>query len=114
MHETNKFKVFWWIRGVGGLLRKSGHDIISTNIDFFDETEAEELIQKDLEAQIPLLISGSAGHFSIFASKAEEGYTSNFPNFIEAHKEVTDNSISGSVSNWGIKKIVEIEEFKNR
>jgi len=100
-----KFKVYWWIRGVSGYPKKQGHDVVETEIDFFEE-EAEEFIQEDLDAQIPQRVSGSEGHFGIFLSKAEEkGYKPNLPNFIKAHREIMERNNRGSVSNWGVSRL---------
>ena len=106
VNEMNMFKVYWWIRGAGGYPRKQGHDIIETEIDFFDVGDAEERIQEDLDSQIPQRVSGSQGHFGTFQSKAEEeSYKPNLPNFIKAHKEVTAENKQGMVSNWGVRKV---------
>ena len=106
-----QFKVFWWIRGTGGKQRKQGQDIIETDIEFFDEEQAELLIDEDLDACIPKLGGGTGakGVFSWYHNpKADDkDFKPNLPNFLEAHKEIM---FENSVSNWGINKTIAVEE----
>lgn len=106
----NKFKIYWWIRGVGGKQRKQGQDVIETEIDFFDVWNAEEFIEEDLEAQVPQRVSGSVGHFGTFSAKAdEENWKPSIPNFVKAHKKIMEQNRCG-VSNWGVTKITSLGE----
>lgn len=97
------FRVFWWIRGVGGSKKKQGHDLVETNDELFDESESEEMIQKDLDMQL----SQSAGNFP--SDGAPLHYTPKMPNFIKAHIEISIANKHSSVSNWGVRKVKELK-----
>ena len=107
----NKYKVYWWIRGTGGHYKKQGFDIIETEIALFDEVDAEEKIAEDLQACIAELGGGTGaeGVFSWYHDpKADNSdFKPNLPNFLKAHREIMEVS---PVSNWGVRKVKEIEE----
>lgn len=103
----HKYKVFWWVREVGGQ-RKQGSDIVETEQEDFDDTDAEELAQKDLEASRFKLGggTGAGNRFSWYYQDCEEeGFKPNLPNFFKAHKEMYE--LGNGVSNWGIRKVKE-------
>ena len=106
-----KFKVYWWIRGVGGKLRKQGTDIFETEMDFFDEGVAESLIEDDLRACVPELADGTGakGRFSTYSIRADDddNFKPHLPNFLKAHREIMKER---SVSNWGVTKVQERRE----
>lgn len=102
-----KFKVFWWIRGTGGKVRKQGHDIIEVSTDLFDITEVEDLIQEDLNACLCKLGGGSGAstHFNWYYDPEadDKDFKPKLPNFLKVHREIMKEV--NSVSNWGVRKL---------
>ena len=104
----NRFRVYWWIRGVGGRSRKQGQDVVETEIDFFEEEDVEKRIREDLDACIPKLGGGTGarGVFSWYHNPEADSkdFEPNLPNFLKAHREIMKD---GMVSNWGVQKIID-------
>jgi hypothetical protein len=91
-----RFKVFWWISGAGK--KRQGSDIIESNREDFDESDAEKLAEKDLDK-----MRGGASVASLYGFPSEG--KKHLVNFCETHQTLSFESRHSEISNWGISKV---------
>ena len=87
-----KWKISWWIHGAGQICR--GYDILEA--DVLDKDVVEDLIEEDLEWNIPLATGCS--------------FTPNLPKFHKKHNDLMIADRHTCVSNFGVILVNKLKE----